>query len=69
MPDGCAYLWKYYGELQGAEPLAFVEIEAWSRLTNLFLQPWEILAIKKLDQIFREIIHGRFRNSKAGDKG
>lgn len=43
------------------EPLSYTEIEAWSRLTSRQLASFEVLAIKELDNILRDVFNARNR--------
>lgn len=55
-PEG-AYLWGFFADLHsargssgfGPSPLAFSDIEAWSRLSGNHLDPWELRAILGID--------------------
>lgn len=38
-----------------ANPVTLQEIETWSRLYNTPLRPWEVTAIRKLDEIFIKV--------------
>lgn len=49
--DGCEYLVNYLFEVgpgSGEGALTFLEIEAWCSLTGRELQPWEVLALRRL---------------------
>lgn len=57
MPEGFEYLWEWFRELDaargssgfGANPIAFVEIDAWARLTMRSPTPWDVRVLKQLD--------------------
>lgn len=48
-PEGLAYLYHYYLELRGSEPLTYTEISNWSQLTRRNLAAWEVSVIRALD--------------------
>lgn len=55
-----AYLWKIFGRLSnrrssngfGATPLGWSDIDAFCRLSQTKLQPWEIEIIEDLDAMY-----------------
>lgn len=59
-PDDLDYLWEWFLELHsarqsggfGAAPISYLEMEAWSRLTDRELRDWEARAIRTLDGMF-----------------
>ncbi len=56
-------MWDYFLELHNARssngfgpvPLSYTEIDAWRRLTNQRLDPWELSAIVRLDGVFMTV--------------
>ncbi|WP_445366286.1 phage tail assembly chaperone [Microbulbifer sp. ANSA001] len=48
-PDGLIYLFHYYREIRGTEPLTFTEIQNWSQLTQRDISAWEVSVIRALD--------------------
>jgi hypothetical protein len=66
LPGDFRYLWEWYLEIglsrqhgmSGAQPLLYSEILAWSHLTGVRLQHWEVRALRALDMGFMEIAHG-----------
>ena len=56
-PEGYLYLWDWFCELDaaragngfGSNPITFVDLEAWSRLTGRRFRPWEVDVIRSLD--------------------
>jgi len=60
IPAALAHLWEWFSELHGSRagngggpnPIAFTEIEAWSRLTGRLIQPRDVHAIMALDSAF-----------------
>lgn len=58
------YLFNWFIELSngrtynigGPNPLAFTEIEAWKRLTDRLVDPWEVAVFKRLDSIWLEVV-------------
>lgn len=62
MPPEFRYLWSAFGRLSGrrrlsdvgALPIAWDEIDAFSRLTGAAFVPWEIEVIEMLDRLFLE---------------
>ena len=61
VPDRVAHLWEWFLELNagrrvgmnGAEPLAFVDIDAWQRLTDRCVAPREIHGLMAMDRAWR----------------
>jgi hypothetical protein len=57
VPPGLAHLLAFHAELASARapgfssptPIAWGEIEAWSRLTSIALSPWEARVLRVLD--------------------
>jgi hypothetical protein len=57
VPAALQHVWEWFGELSssrsgnggGPNPLSFVEIEAWARLTGRLPAPREVQAIMALD--------------------
>ncbi len=43
----------------GYMPLAFSEMEAWSRLRGVTLTPWEVQTIKSLDREYLNVMNTR----------
>jgi hypothetical protein len=46
------YLFGYYTNLKGRDPLTFLEIDAWQRVTGLELCPGEVEILFLLDTAF-----------------
>lgn len=66
LPPEVRHLWQTFLELHrtrpagfGASPIAFAEIDAWSRLKRTPLDPWEVDAIVALDR--------EWMDAQAGD--
>lgn len=63
LPEVLEYLWEYYNQLSitrqnygwGPTALTYQEIEAWSRLRHVVLDPWELDALLMLDSIFLSV--------------
>lgn len=61
VPYALLYLWEYFAELDmargegfnGAAPLTYATIDAWSRLLDHKVQPHEVQALLSLDLAFR----------------
>lgn len=58
-PASVAYLLIWYADLRGSnprgwhyEPLSYSEIDAYSRMFRLRIDPFEILALRQLDQVW-----------------
>lgn len=59
VPEAGEHLWSWFWSLErgracgmnGPEPLAYAEIEAWARLTGTELRPWEVDALKAMDAV------------------
>lgn len=61
LPPDLRYLWTAFSQLHrtrqagmGINAITFFEIEAWSRLYGMRLDPWEVDAIRALDDAFIE---------------
>lgn len=60
-PEPMRYLWDWYHELaagrgvgmSGLLPIAYQDIDAWSRLTGHAVTPVEVRALMTLDAVFR----------------
>jgi len=58
--DIILYLWDWFLQLNsarqnngfGVSPLSYLEIKAWSDLTQTIISPYEVRVIKQLDTIF-----------------
>lgn len=61
LPNTVGYLWAWFAELAscrsvgmaGINPINFVDIDAWSRLTGRNVQPYEVRALLDLDRVMR----------------
>jgi len=59
IPDGGQHIWRAFREISrarggngfGPNPLAWTEIDAWARLTGTLLEPWEVRAIREIDDV------------------
>jgi hypothetical protein len=59
-PSAVQHLWEWFQELQtartgngmGMNPITFSEIHAWMQLTARLVHPWEVRALKELDQAY-----------------
>lgn len=60
IPDCVNYLWQWFVELSssrsssgfGANPISYLEINAWDKLNMHWIRPWEVETIKRMDAIF-----------------
>lgn len=57
MPVELAYVWDWYWQLCSGEPMAYVEIEAWARLTGISPMPWEVRLLKSIDRKRQQVIN------------
>lgn len=63
VPDNGEYVWSAFLSLHsgrsygfnGPEPLTFDNMLAWCKLTGNFLSPWQVDAVKRLDNIFLKV--------------
>jgi hypothetical protein len=46
------YLFDYYGNIKGQEPLTFREVDSWQRLTGYQLSPAEVELLFLIDTTF-----------------
>lgn len=59
IPECLEYLWKWFEELNtsrssngfGPNPISFGEIKAWRDLNKLYIRPWEVSALKAMDDV------------------
>jgi hypothetical protein len=67
-PDEILHVWENFIEISstrspgfnGPLPITYQEIKSWQELTQTPLAPWEVKAIKKLDNIYiRVVTNGR----------
>lgn len=64
LPESCYHLWKIFIDLHntrqnsgfGVSPISYLEIEAYSRLYSIELDPWELDLLKKFDSEVLAII-------------
>jgi hypothetical protein len=64
IPAEMSALWGWFLELSaarpgafsGVSPITFEAIEAWARLTGARPRPEEVRLIRKLDDLYREVI-------------
>lgn len=60
LPKGAKQLWDEFLQLHGSrgssgwgpQRITFVDIDAWQRVNGVTFEPWEISAIRKLDDIW-----------------
>ena len=55
--ESAAYIWHWFWELKGSQPLTYTEIKNWSELTATPLTPFEVQALVELDRRFIAV-HG-----------
>jgi hypothetical protein len=63
-PPGCEGLWHAYvmldatrlEGLNGPGRITYQEIEAFSRLTGMGLEPWEVAGIMALERVYAEVM-------------
>lgn len=68
-PHELTYLMEYFLELNetrgsngfGPNPITYGEVEAWSRLTGIGLQTWEVAVLRQLDREY----FGAWNNARA----
>lgn len=58
-PEPLRYLWGAFQELSGARqsgmnlcPISFADIDAYGRLCDMRLEPWEVRVIRRVDVAF-----------------
>lgn len=51
IPDCARYLWEWFAEIVGPEPLNHREIMAWADLTGVRLTPWEARTLMAMERI------------------
>jgi len=55
LPTGCEELWSVFCDIhnrRGEGPLSYVEIDAYQRVANRKIAPWELEAIQKADDAY-----------------
>lgn len=60
LPVELIYLWRVFCELSGPD-LTFSEIKAYCETTRTLLWPWEVKALKALDNMRRTEMEKRWR--------
>ena len=60
-------MWGWFLELNGSGQLSFQEIESWSKLTCREVNSAEVLILRRLDNIYQEVINGQ-RDSQSNDQ-
>jgi hypothetical protein len=73
VPWGLEHIFAYYWELRastpdawGRSPITFQEIEAWTRLFNYDLKPWEIRAVRAIDVAHWQYVAERRKDKDSG---
>jgi hypothetical protein len=60
LPWQLEHVWRWFGELcagrKGLEPLGYLDIDAWSRLTGALIRPAEVHLIKAIDGAWLKIM-------------
>lgn len=59
-PETLEYIWQFFKELEtgrssggmSVNPISYPDIDAWSRLKNIVLTPFEVDVIKMIDSVF-----------------
>jgi hypothetical protein len=71
VPAACEHIWGWYWELRAStpegfsrSPVSFQEIDAWIRCMNLEIRPWEIRALRAMD----EALHRYHRDKGKPEK-
>lgn len=61
-PEIADYVFRWFYELNGgrqsgmsANPLSWHEIKSWRDLTGVQLERWELVAIKRLDEVYLDV--------------
>ena len=65
-PQELSYIWSVFLHLSnarsvgfsGPNPLSYQEIKAWMEVTDNNLEPWEVEAIKRLDNVYMKVLNG-----------
>lgn len=76
IPEAAGYLWAWWRDLHGRrrygasgpEPVAWADVEAWSRLTCRRLVPWEIDILTHLDDLWLSV-QAEFARKRRRDDG
>ncbi|WP_425468453.1 phage tail assembly chaperone [Phyllobacterium endophyticum] len=63
-PEYTDYIWDWFVQLHNsretgfsANPISFLEVEAFCRLTGALIDPWELSVIRRMDQAVLAIIN------------
>ncbi|WP_434801436.1 phage tail assembly chaperone [Spartinivicinus marinus] len=56
-PEALNYIWQWWLEVRGSDPLTFTELYHWSQLTHKHLRAWEVDLIRSLDRIYWNTIN------------
>lgn len=63
LPAALIYLWNHFMQLHrgrtyngfGANPISWSEFHAYCQVTRTALSPWEVEAIRMLDEVYLEV--------------
>lgn len=78
LPEEVDYLWRIFLRLAarrgsngfGPNPITWLEMDAFSRLTGIRLAPWEIEVVELLDEMHRRYLNARRpKKSDASSSG
>ena len=56
-PEELRYIWEWYLEMRGREPLTFSEMQSWATLTHQKPLAWEVDLVRTLDRLYWRTIN------------
>lgn len=65
-PYGAEFVWLEFWKIRKGDPLTYTEIEAYCRLTDTRFEPWELEAIRVMNDAVMEW-YANERHSNAGN--
>ena len=76
MPQEVEHVWRWFWELAsarsgsgfGGNPISYVDIAAWSRLTDQHPTPWEVTLIRRVDSAVLAV-QAKESNPKTREQG
>ncbi|MCO4316346.1 hypothetical protein M8997_004055 [Phyllobacterium sp. 21LDTY02-6] len=71
-PDYTDYIWDWFVQLHNlrsigfsANPISFLELEAFCRITGALITPWELSVLRRIDQAVLGVINKTDRQAPS----
>jgi hypothetical protein len=72
-PEALVYLWHWFLEIMGGcasgfgpTAITWRDLEAWTFLTGIRLEPWEVAAILRLSNTYQRVRSAEMKPKKGG---